>query len=116
MPIIIYPSSPREAARLWLGGRSPSTRAPKQANINAIVRLLGTNKPVYKIKKAANNIVATQRRGFASGVRGNISRRRQKRGETILTSRAGLGKSILPSNVIRRISTHLTTRRRPQTV
>ena len=111
MPIIIYPSSPREAAKLWLAG-SPSTRVPKQVNINAIARLLGTNKPVYKIKKAANNIVATQRRSFAKAVRANIGRRRQKRGEAILTSRAGLRNSGLSENVIRSISKHLTTRRR----
>lgn len=112
---MIYPSSPREAARLWLGGKSPSTRVPKQANINAIVRLLGTNKPVHKIKKAANNIVATQRRSFTSGVRGNIRRRRQKRGENFLMSRGGFRNSILQPNMIRLIASHLTTRR-PRTV
>lgn len=111
MPII-YPVSPTETALLWLGGKSPMTRVPKQANINAITRLLGTNKPVKNIKRVANRIVATQRRSFARAVGRNISRRRQKRAETILTSRAGLGNSILSNNVIRRISTHLTTRRR----
>jgi hypothetical protein len=109
--VVIYPSSPREAAKLWLGG-SPYTRAPKQANINAIVRLLATNKPVSTIKKAANKIVATQRRGFTKAVRGNIGRRRQKRTETILTGRAGLRNSGLSDNVIRSIAKHLTTRRR----
>lgn len=116
MAILVYPSSPRETARRWLGGKSPSTRVPKQANINAIARLLSArNKPVYNIKKVANNIVATQRRSFARAVSANIRRRRQKRGENFLMSRGGFRNSILQPNMIRLIASHLTTRR-PRTV
>lgn len=109
MPIIVYPSSPKEAAAYWLAG-SHGTRVPKQDNINAIVRLLQTNKPVYKIKGTANRIVATQRRSLVTKARKNINRGRQERAERILVSRAGLGNSILNKNAISQIAKYLSTR------